>query len=140
MSTIDLFAERSGNFGVQTIAGKNVIAPGSHGSYLFRVKNPESRPLEYKITLSETDENNPKLPMKYRLKNGTGGTEYIGGDAWRSADSILVDWTNIGAGLVAYYTLEWRWDPANDSTDTAIGTQSGNTAYVLNIIINAQDQ
>lgn len=140
LSTIDLFAERSGNYGVQTISGKNVIAPGSHGSYVFRIKNPETKLLAYSISLSETDENNPRLPMMYRLKRGTSGTDYIGGNGWKSADNLSLGLTPIPAGAVSYYTLEWKWDSSNDSLDTSIGKQSGTPVYILNIIVTAQFQ
>lgn len=140
LTTVDLFAERSGNFGVQTINGKNVIKPGSHGSYIFRIKNPEAWALEYLIDFSEADENNPRLPMKYRLRQGTSGTNYIGGSDWRGAGSISLDWTQIPAGDVSDYTLEWKWDSSDDAVDTAIGMQDGTPVYILNILITAKFQ
>lgn len=138
LTVVDLFAERTGNYGVQTIGSENVIAPGSYGSYVFRVRNPESYPLEYKILLSETDANNPNLPMLYRLKRGSGGTDYVGGSVWKNAQDIAMDWTSIPAGAVSYYTLDWKWDPSDNSVDTAIGTQTGTPNYVLNILITGQ--
>jgi hypothetical protein len=140
LTAVNLFAERAGNLGVRTIAGQNVISPGSRGVYTFRVKNPETKPLKYTISLSESDENNPRLPMEYRLKQGTGGTNYIGDDTWKSANSISLTWTPIAPGAVSYYTLEWRWVSSDDSTDTAIGMQNGAPVYVLSIIIAAQFQ
>lgn len=140
LTAVDLFAERAGNVGVQTIGGKNVIAPGSYGSYVFRIKNPESKPLEYTILLSETDANNPNLPMVYRLKRGSSGADYIDGSEWKSAEEIALGWTTISAGTVSYYTLDWKWDSSNNGVDTAIGTQTGSPAYILNIIITAQFQ
>ena len=140
LTAVDLFAERAGNVGVQTIGGENVISPGSYGSYVFRVRNPERKPLEYTILLSETDANNPNLPMVYRLKRGSGGADYIGGDGWKSAEDIALDTTSIAAGAVSYYTLDWKWDPENDGVDTAIGMQTGTPVYILNIIITAEFQ
>lgn len=140
LTAVDLFAERAGNVGVQTIGGESVISPGSYGSYVFRVRNPESKPLEYTILLSETDANNPNLPMVYRLKRGSGGADYIGGNGWKSAEDIALDTTSIAAGAVSYYTLDWKWDPANDGVDTAIGMQTGTPVYILNIVITAEFQ
>ncbi|HSN95476.1 MAG TPA: hypothetical protein VLR89_10510 [Anaerolineaceae bacterium] len=139
LTAVDLFAERAGNFGVQTILGKNVIAPGSYGAYGFYVYNPESYSIEYILRLSETDGNTPKLPMLYRLKRGTGGSDYIGGSAWKNAQNITLDWTTISPKATAPYTLEWKWDPSNNPLDTAIGTQNSTPSYVLVISITAQE-
>jgi len=138
-TAVDLFAERPGNFGVQTLQGKNVIAPGSYGAYSFTVRNPESLPMEYKLRLTETDGNTPNLPMLYRLKRGTAGSDYIGGSAWQTAQSIALDWTAIAPNATNAYTLEWQWDPSNNTLDTAIGTQTGSPSYVLVITITAQE-
>jgi hypothetical protein len=138
LTQVDLFAERPGNFGVSTIDGKNVIAPGSHGSFIFRVENTERFAVRYDISFIETDENVPHIPMIYRLKRGVGGTDYIGGAGWKNADRIALANSAIAADSEAFYTLEWKWDPGDSAINTAIGTQGVEAFYVLNIVISAQ--
>lgn len=133
----DIFGERSGNIGVRLIDGMKVIAPGAKGSYTFRIENPEAFDVRYTIGLSETDENVPKVPLQYRLKYGTSGSNYTGDGGWRSITDIGTVEQTIAAGDVHYYTLEWRWDPSEDLMDTRIGTQKGKPVYMLKITIDA---
>lgn len=137
-TAIDIFSERAGNSGVTTIDGKNVIAPGSHGKYLFRIKNEESSSVKYSIVLTDDDENSPKLPMRYRLMKGVYGDGYIGGSDWKKASELSVTDSKLGAGEYTYYTLEWKWDSKDDKEDTAIGTQTGDPVYILEIKISAK--
>ena len=104
------------------------------------MQNPESLPLEYSIQLSETNENTPRLPMVYRLKRGNGGTDYIGGSAWKNAENIALTSAIINAKTNEIYTLDWKWNSTDDAVDTAIAVQSNRPAYILNIIITAQYQ
>lgn len=137
-TSVDIFAERPGNSGVSTINGANVIAPGSNGKYVFKVENPEKYPVKYTVTLIETDEHNPELPMKYRLMQGVSGSGYVGGNEWKVAADISSASVSLAPGEHSYYTLEWKWDSTDDSTDTEIGMQGGNPVYILEIVINAQ--
>ena len=137
-TSVDIFADRPGNSGVISIDGENVIAPGSNGKYIFKIQNPENFPTEYTVTLKETDENNPALPMRYRLLQGVSGSDYIGGNVWKTASEISLGGVLLSAGEDNYYTLEWRWDSASDSTDTALGMQTGNPVYILEIVVTAQ--
>jgi len=134
---VNIFGERPGNTGVRLIDGMKVIAPGARGSYTFRVENPETLDVRYIISLSEIDENVPKVPMQYRLKYGSSGSNYIGDGSWRSIDDIGSVELTIAAKDVHYYTLEWRWNPSDDLTDTKIGTQKGKPVYTLRITIDA---
>ncbi len=133
-TSVDIFGQRPGNSGVQTIGGDTVIAPGSSGVYTFKLENPESKPVEYRISLEESDQNSPKLPMLYRIGAGLGG---LGDSPWRMAGSTSVETTTIEPGKTHYYTLEWKWASGDDATDTAIGLQESKPAYVLGIMIDA---
>lgn len=137
-TSVDIFAERPGNSGVNTIDGVNVIAPGSNGKYIFKIQNPDKFPVKFTLTLLEKDENNPELPMKYRLMEGVSGNDYFGGDSWKSAGDISSEAVTLAAGEVNYYTLEWKWDSISDATDTVIGMQTGDPVYILEIVVNAQ--
>lgn len=133
-TSVDIFGPRPGTSGVKTIGGETVIAPGSSGVYTFKIENPESRAVEYRISLEESDQNSPKLPMLYRIGAGLGG---LGDSPWRIAGSTSVETVTIERGATHYYTLEWKWASGDDTTDTAIGLQESNPAYVLSIMIDA---
>ncbi|MDD4565830.1 MAG: carboxypeptidase regulatory-like domain-containing protein [Eubacteriales bacterium] len=134
-TSVNIFGEREGNKNTKTINGENVIAPGASGSYPFRLKNIESNVIKYSISLSDTDEIQPFLPLKYRLKTASS---YIGGDQWRSAADIQTGIKALKPGAVDYYTLEWKWLTSDDTVDTLIGRQNEGNLYILTIQINAQ--
>jgi hypothetical protein len=92
----------------------------------------------YSIALSETDQNSPELPMRYRIRQGVSGNDYLGGNDWKKAEALLVTGAELAAGADMYYTLEWQWESHNDSINTAIGMQEGNPIYILEININAK--
>lgn len=142
LSHVDIFSPRTGNSGVfKDLAGKNVIKPGSSGRYVFKLQNSNSYAITYSLLLQESDSNNPKLPMKYRLLNGTTGSDYVGGDSsWKNADVIKKDSTTLEAGKSGTFTLEWEWETKSDEADTAIGIQGGSPVYVINIIIKAMNK
>jgi hypothetical protein len=135
---VDIFGERIGNNGVKTIDGIQVIAPGAKGRYIFKLENPETFDIEYTLFFSESDQNSPRLPMKYRLVAGVSENSYLGGNNWESMENISTGDIPLPAGFVHYYTLEWKWETLNDIIDTAIGRQSGQPFYLLNINVNAK--
>lgn len=135
LTTVDIFGERDGNHNTRTINGQKVLSPGASGSYLFRVKNTEAYSVEYRIRLTDTDENQPALPMKYRLKSEGA---YIDGNQWQTAAELQAGTKTLTPGASEYYTLEWKWETVSDSNDTEIGTQTGTPRYILMIRINAQ--
>lgn len=136
-TSVDIFAPRPGNTGVTTIDGQAVIAPGAAGQYVFKIENPDSKAVEYTIRLTESDQNNPKLPMRYRLGTGTPGPDYRVDSTWREASAISSGNVTIEPGGTDYFTLEWKWVTTDDRTDTAIGMQGLGPVYMLNITISA---
>ena len=136
-NSIDIFAPRPGNKGVMKIAADTVISPGAEGRYVFVLKNQDVYDVEYLIKLEETDQNDPELPMRYRLKKGLAGTDYLCGSEWQEADGVSTDTLTIQAGETLHFTLEWKWLTISDSLDTRIGMQILNPVYLLSIVINA---
>ena len=116
---------------------ETVIAPGAKGKYVFRLFNSSNAAsLYYILNLVDSDMNDPKLPLKYRLMyNDTG--EYVGSDEWVSASEIKIYNEKIKASDSDVLVLEWKWVEEEDSKDTAIGTQEGSTVYILEIIVTA---
>lgn len=135
LTTVDIFGEREGNHNTRTVNGQTVLSPGAAGSYQFRVKNTEAYDIEYRVRLADTDENQPALPMKYRLK---AGSVYIDGTQWQTAAEIEAGMRTLIPGASDFFTLEWKWETVSDSSDTSIGKQTGDPQYILTIRINAQ--
>jgi len=141
-TSINIFGRRENSIGNNNLNGLNsgepdhgVIAPGDSGIYPFLLKNIESYPIKYTISLSDTDESLPKIPLKYRLKMSDS---YVGNDQWQSAEEIQSDIKVLAPGSIDYYTLEWKWITESDALDTMIGRQSESGFYILSILINAQ--
>ena len=132
---VQIFADRPGNIGVKIINGKTVIAPGAKGSYVFKIQNFEPYRIKYKLSLIDSDENNPKLPIRYRLKEGISGEHYVEDDEWKAAKEIIVENATIKSGGERYYTLEWKWDSKDSVLNTQIGTQEGSPTYMLEIVV-----
>lgn len=129
---VHIFTDRLGNNVVGTSEdGITIVAPGSGGSFIFAIDNPEPFPLECRITLTERNAGTPLLPMRYRLRADVLPRETDDEAPWLKTDEVIVpsDW--IPAKTVRYYTLEWMWDPGDDSADTAIGSQKDYPNYRL---------
>ncbi len=119
------------------IKGETVIAPGAKGKYVFRLFNPENtQSVYYTLILKESDINNPKLPMKYRLMSNNTG-KYVGSDEWVNASQIVIEKALLSAVSSEVLVLEWKWADDGDTKDTEIGTQEGSTLYILEIIVTA---
>jgi hypothetical protein len=86
---VDLFAEREGNHGVQTILGNNVIAPGLTKALCFAFTTREPAFGIFDSPFGNRP-NNPALPMAYRLKRGNGGADYIRGSDWKKDDKVAL--------------------------------------------------
>ncbi len=130
---VHLFDERLGNQVVTSRNGVSVVAPGSGGSFIFVVENPDRFPMECRITLTEEISGALKLPMRYRLRDDVlRGTEESWGE-WLTAEEILIPSVWIQPGELRYYTLQWMWDPSDNALDTAIGSRSEDFDYRLRV-------
>lgn len=130
---VHLFDERLGNKVVSTKDGISIVAPGSGGSFIFVVENPDRFPLECRITLTEEYGGDLKLPMRYRLRDDVlRGTEESWGE-WLKAEDIIIPSVWVQSGELRYYTLQWMWDPSDNALDTAIGSRSENFDYRLRV-------
>lgn len=113
--------------------GKSIIAPGSEGSYTFTVQNISDFPMEYEIGFEE--ENLNGVPLEFRLKDSDG---YLTED-WRSAAELADVREELANNSKTGYTLEWHWIfDGDDELDTAIGSDSAETPYVLKISYTAE--
>ena len=120
---------------VQSADGKNVIAPGTGGSYTFSLKNAGKLNSNYQVWLSaDMNVSSSDFPIEFRMSGSDG---WVTGDdgAWKTADELnsAVAKKNLYAGKSDEYTLYWRWayDRNADAEDTAYGNmaigQNGST-------------
>lgn len=108
---------------------ENVIAPESHNTYQFVVKNGTEYKLKYNIDFIE---NNPyNINMKYKLKKND--TYII--DHYVSASELNVSEALLNSKKNDTYYLEWKWISSNN--DTEIGANP-NSKYELKIDIEAE--
>lgn len=113
---------------------QSIIAPGVSGKYTFTVENDQNKICRYDITFTEENKNN--INIVYRLKlNGN----YIAGDEnkWLTYKQINITKSNINPQTSDIYTIEWKWEDAEN--DTEIGT-TPNANYTLYIKIDAEEK
>ncbi len=127
---IDLFRPLDGY-------GERLIAPGSEGYYLFRVKNGRSRAIKFTLGIKEGDFH---IPLEYRL--ATDELTPRGLTDWQTAalDSETVSSAvQLAASGERRYRIEWRWPfDGNDVVDTALGSRDGRI-YTLHLNIRVED-
>ena len=104
---INLFKRVNGN-------GEKVIFPGDSGDYEFILRNTNSVPVFYSMKISEDNKDN--INMKYRLKLNN---VYIIGDenTYESIDKINLEEIKILENAKSLYTLEWKWETAENDAD-----------------------
>ena len=108
---------------------EDVIAPESHNTYQFVVKNGTNYNLKYTIKFIE---NNPyHINMKYKLKKND---TYIV-DHYVSASELAITNALLNTGSNDTYYLEWKW--ISSSNDTEIGANP-DSKYELKITVEAE--
>ena len=129
------YTQASGHVVNDVRPNTRLLYPGAEGDYKFTLKNPETFPIEWRLTIQ--DENFKQIPMKYRILKGT--TDYVvGGNTGVEA----ADWVPMPAAGLVYpsatgfaplgkqgtedFTLEWKWNiDEDDIRDTGLGEDAG---------------
>ena len=130
-------------------AKDKVFAPGTQQSYTFTLENTSKKALSYKLDIKAYYENDHGLwiPVEGRLSDYTGAWLVGSADEWPNV--LKLDGYSrsgkLSAGLIAPYTLEWRWPfertdgeglDVNDAYDTMLGNLAVDEDITLHIIIN----
>lgn len=112
---------------------RDIIAPGSSNTYVFRVRNNNSFNVKYSIDVIEV--NNKNINMKYKLKYKNN---YVVGDidSWVKYTELNLDDIYLDANKYDEYTLEWKWIESRN--DTEIGL-SADAEYSLKIEITGTE-
>ncbi|MCD8208579.1 MAG: hypothetical protein LUD72_11620 [Bacteroidales bacterium] len=109
----------------------NAIAPYCEGSYDFTVENKTTESMSFEINLTEDENNEYEIPMKYRIKQD--GTYVFGTEGYEriTADPECTD-LEIDGSSSSKFIIEWYWDgDVDDVADTLAGTSG--EVYTLNI-------
>ena len=129
---IDLFARR-------TDGGKDGddIIPGSKGYYPFRLKNGNSFPVDFDLSVSE---GSLHIPMRFRIVNADSGNEVLSG-WWNTKKNAVSDseTVRLPAGETIQYNLEWEWpyEHGDDAADTLAGADEKGI-YTVELKIHAE--
>lgn len=119
----DLFNTLIDESNVATTNG-DIIAPGTHGSFSFTLKNVSEVNATYAIdyTITETED----IPVQFRVKLDSGSFS-----AWAdSLDDVAATAIAMTNGQ-AVYTIEWQWVIDGDNAvDTALGVVGTDTIKV----------
>ena len=141
-TSIELFessySNKNGEITVRSADGKNVIAPGTGGSYTFSIQNTGKLNSNYQVWLNaDVNVSSSDFPIEFRISGADG---WITGDngAWKTADELnsTVAHKNLYSGKKDEYTLYWRWafERNADEEDTSYGnaaiSQNGSTGNV----------
>ena len=108
------------------------IAPGVQDTYTYTVECYGDYSMLYNLVFQE--ENPLNINMKYKMKyNG----RYVAGDenTWVDYDALTQTGLTIKPGTVDVFTLDWRWEDADN--DTEIGQTEG-AQYILNVLSSAE--
>ena len=114
-----------GEVTVQSLDGKDVIAPGTGDEYTFRIKNDDDVAIDYSIKPVVKYTGTEKLPLEIRLISPD--EEYLigGPKAWGTFDDLskLELSGTLDKEEIDSYELEWRWvfERGDDAGDTALG-------------------
>lgn len=108
--------------------GDAVVAPGTQGEYVFRIKNTDELPVIYSVVLDgffSIENTEHLIPILVRMK-GNEGDYLIGSESEWSPISELKNISDAGTlkGKTSrYYTIEWMWpyESGNDALDTMLG-------------------
>ena len=118
--------------------GGKVIAPGSTGTYSFFVQNQTDLAAACQVSFAE--QNPAGVPVRYRLLEDGA---YLSGDdsTWVDISGLVAAARSLGPGEGIEYTLEWKWDTADDATDTLLGIAARDgLTYTLDISVAAEQE
>lgn len=125
---LSLFHSQYGNT-VNADNGDKVIAPGTDGFNIVRLKNNAEKSVNYTAVLYKIKDN-PELPVEAEL-NGNGFTDtdtYTLPDKVKDSNVIRSVSGKVGSGEIQDFDINWLWeyyeDDAQDIIDTLLGDKA----------------
>ncbi len=113
---------------VSGLDGNRVVAPGTSGETLFRLKNVDNVAIDYTVEPKVEYTSEYTLPIRMRLIRPDG--TYMAGDEdlWIKAEEmndVLADANTIPEEEGVAYVLQWKWmfESGDDDYDTTLGNE-----------------
>lgn len=106
--------------------GVNVVAPGTEGFHIVRLKNDVSGSIRYQVVLYRIHTNDA-LPVQVSLsgENMTDVTQYPVPEGVSQADVIRAAEGTVAGGQIQDFDIQWLWayyeDAQQDAVDTMLG-------------------
>ncbi len=122
-----LFADHAVN--VNAADGANVIAPGTEGSSLVRLKNDEETPIRY-TAIAYTIRSDRTLPVAVTLDTAQAAAAADAAlpEGIAAGDVIAAVTGSLDGGQMQDFDINWVWkfeeSAAQDATDTALGNRA----------------
>ncbi len=142
-SFIDLFASEnrtdSMNLG-EDENGLPLAAPGSSGSYEFRLKNAEDYDIYYTISFRECSMH---LPIRYSVLNAVTEKSFLYRQRIKEGDTLVSPRIRIPAGKEQTFRIDWKWDyedwydAQRDNALDMAGAMAENNTYEVGVSIQA---
>ena len=129
---MDLFAMPNTNVKQEN----GLVAPGTSGEFELNLTNTSDVVASYNITLSGVASNlvgtaaeGYDWPLQFKLGDGE----------WKDDISDLTITTaNLAVGGTTSFTIQWKWVPASDEADTALGIASNTSALTYQVTASVE--
>lgn len=141
-ATVDIFSlsyDETGAVTVRSADNDKVVAPGTNGSYYFRINNNTKKNMDCSVSVKAWYSNdNYKIPVKAKF-SGMDKTYFVGNES--SYDDVMLldgvtDRMTLGAKRYFSYELSWEWPfEGNDEFDTMLGNVAAKKDVSLTIEI-----
>lgn len=124
---LSLFEDHYAN--VQTKDGANVIAPGTQGSSIVRLKNDDENSIRYTAVVYAV-RSVQTLPVAVQLsgEHESAAAEYTLPEGISKSAVISAVTGTVGSGRVQDFGIDWTWNyednAQQDATDTAFGDRA----------------
>ena len=116
------------------------IAPGTKGSFAFKVENEAEVTVEYGVSFTVTWPANLSSAQFKFYSDSAMTNEIVLADG---KYTVVADGTELAIGAEAVTTtIYWQWifgDPANNTNDTAAGVAAGTLTIAPTITVNQVD-
>lgn len=115
---------------IENDVSNNKIAPGTSGSFNFKIENLSEVNIKYSIEFTETNTSN--IPIEYSLDQ----TTYYNAEGL--TQELETNAQEIQIANEETITVYWRWAyDSNDTTDTALGVAAQNTGTLPTYNVSA---
>ncbi len=141
-ATVDIFSlsyDESGDVTVRSADNDKVVAPGTNGSYYFRINNTTTKNMDCSVTVKAWySDDEYKIPVKAKWM-GMDRTYFVGSEN-EYADVLdldgVTDRLTLGGKRYFSYELLWEWPfEGDDDFDTMLGNTSVDKDVSLTIEI-----